>query len=107
MLANRERAERNEPRLRALRVRRYREDPYNAFLPRMSLQDDAIVETAIEVRSPLAVVAGLPLFRDLDPELLGEIASEIEWFSLPGGTTLFEAGEPADAVQDAARLYDG
>lgn len=66
--------------------------------PSMSLQDDTIVETAIEVRSHLAVVAGLPLFRDLDPELLGEIASEIEWFSLPGGTTLFEAGEPADAV---------
>ena len=64
----------------------------------MSLQDDAIIETAIEVRSPFTVVAGLPLFRDLDPELLGEIANEIEWFSLPGGTTLFDAGEEADAV---------
>jgi NTE family protein len=64
----------------------------------MSLKDDAIVETAIEVRSHLTVVASLPLFRDLDPELLSEIAGEIEWFSLPGGTTLFDAGEPADAV---------
>ncbi len=64
----------------------------------MSLQNDAIAETAIEVRGLLAVVASLPLFRDLDAVLLGEIANEIEWFSLPGGTTLFSAGEPADAV---------
>jgi NTE family protein len=64
----------------------------------MSLEDDTITETAIEVRSALALVASLPLFRDLEPELLAEIASEIEWFSLPGGITLFEADEPADAV---------
>jgi NTE family protein len=64
----------------------------------MSIEDDTITETAIEVRSALALVAALPLFRDLEPELLSEIASEIEWFSLPGGTTLFEADEPADAV---------
>jgi NTE family protein len=64
----------------------------------MSLLDDSITETAIEVRSPFSVIANLPLFRDLDVELLSEIANEIEWFSLPGGTTLFEAGETADAV---------
>jgi len=64
----------------------------------MSIEDDTITETAIEVRSALALVASLPLFRDLEPELLAEIASEIEWFSLPGGTTLFEANEPADAI---------
>jgi NTE family protein len=64
----------------------------------MSIEDDTITETAIEVRSALALVAALPLFRDLEPELLSEIASEIEWFSLPGGTTLFDADEPADAV---------
>jgi NTE family protein len=64
----------------------------------MSLQDDTIVETAIEVRSPFSVVANLPLFRDLGADLVSEIANEIEWFSLPGGTTLFDAGEPADAV---------
>jgi NTE family protein len=64
----------------------------------MSIEDDTITETAIEVRSALALVASLPLFRDLEPELLSEIASEIEWFSLPGGTTLFDADEPADAV---------
>jgi len=64
----------------------------------MSIEDDTIAETAIEVRSALALVASLPLFRDLDSALLAEIAGEIEWFALPGGTTLFEAGEPADAV---------
>src|SRR5215831_3529220 len=70
----------------------------SAHFPTMSLVDDTITETAIEVRSPLAVVGKLPLFRDLDVELIAEIANEIEWFSLPGGTTLFEAGEDADAV---------
>ncbi|MBC7984971.1 MAG: patatin-like phospholipase family protein, partial [Candidatus Obscuribacterales bacterium] len=64
----------------------------------MSLQDDTITETAIESRNTFALVARLPLFEGLEPELLAEIAQEIEWFSLPGGTTLFEAGEPADAV---------
>jgi NTE family protein len=64
----------------------------------MSIEDDSIQETAIEARSALSLVANLPLFQGLEPELLVEIAQEIEWFSLPGGTTLFEAGEPADAV---------
>jgi NTE family protein len=64
----------------------------------MSIEDDTITETAIESRSPLSIVANLPLFSGLDADLLLEIAHEIEWFSLPGGTTLFEAGEPADAV---------
>ena len=64
----------------------------------MSIEDDTITETAIEVRSALALVASLALFRDLEPELLAEIASEIEWFALAGGTTLFEADEPADAI---------
>jgi NTE family protein len=64
----------------------------------MSIEDDTITETAIESRSPLSIVANIPLFVGLDPDLLLEIAQEIEWFSLPGGTTLFDAGEPADAV---------
>jgi NTE family protein len=70
----------------------------SAFTFTMSIEDDTIAETAIETRSALALVSALPLFRDLEPAVLVEIASEIEWFSLPGGTTLFEAGEPADAV---------
>ena len=75
----------------------------------MSIEDDTITETAIEVRSALALVASLPLFRDLEPELLSEIANEIEWFSLPGGTTLFEIDEPADAdaTKDESRQLEG
>lgn len=64
----------------------------------MSIEDDTITETAIELRNSLALVASLPLFRELEPALLAQIAEEIVWFSLPGGTTLFELDEPADAV---------
>jgi NTE family protein len=64
----------------------------------MSLEHETIVETAIERRSVLGMLAALPLFRDLDAALIGEIAGEIEWFSLPGGSTLFEAGDTADAL---------
>ncbi len=45
-----------------------------------------------------AIVAGLPIFQGLDPELLDEIRDEIRWFALPGGTTLFEAGDAPDAL---------
>ena len=64
----------------------------------MSIEDDTIAETAIELRNTLALVASLPLFRELDPASLAQIADEIEWFSLPGGITLFEINDPADAV---------
>jgi NTE family protein len=40
----------------------------------------------------------LPIFRELDTTLLDAILEEMEWFALPGGTTLFEAGDPADAL---------
>ncbi|MGH8262960.1 MAG: patatin-like phospholipase family protein [Steroidobacterales bacterium] len=64
----------------------------------MSLEHETIVETAIEGRSVLGMLASLPLFRDLDVPLLSDIANEIEWFSLPGGGTLFEAGDEPDAL---------
>ena len=64
----------------------------------MSIADDTITETAIELRNSIALIATLPLFCELDAEVVKQIADEIEWFSLPGGTTLFDAGEPADAV---------
>ncbi len=65
---------------------------------RMSLEHETIVETAIEGRSVLGMLASLPLFRDLDVAVLSEIANEIEWFSLPGGRTLFEEGAAPDAL---------
>jgi NTE family protein len=64
----------------------------------MSLEHETIVETAIERRSALGMLASLPLFRDLDVALLSDIANEIEWFSLPGGSTLFKAGDEPDAL---------
>jgi NTE family protein len=45
-----------------------------------------------------AVVRGLPIFEGLDAKLLREIRDEIRWFALPGGTTLFEAGDDPDEL---------
>lgn len=64
----------------------------------MSLEHDSIAETAIERRSMLLTLGTLALFRGLDAPMLAAIANEIEWFSLPGGACLFEAGEAPDAL---------
>ena len=64
----------------------------------MSLDHDTIAETSIERRNMLSLLATAPLFRGLDAETLIAIVSEIEWFSLPGGACLFEAGEEPDAL---------
>jgi len=64
----------------------------------MSIEHETIVETAIERRNMLSLLGTLALFRGLDSPTLAAIASEIEWFSLPGGMTLFEAGEEPDAL---------
>ncbi|MEX2130259.1 MAG: patatin-like phospholipase family protein [Pseudohongiellaceae bacterium] len=56
------------------------------------------IDIADDVRSLRNVISKLPLFRELADDLLESIAEEIEWFALPGGTTLFEAGEEADGV---------
>ncbi len=45
-----------------------------------------------------AVVRTLPIFEGLDAVLLARITEEIDWFALPGGTTLFEFGEIPDAL---------
>ena len=44
------------------------------------------------------LLRGLELFRHLDAATLAELAAEVEWFALPGGATLFEYGEPSDAL---------
>jgi NTE family protein len=62
------------------------------------MEGDLPDETAV-LRSDLSVVLNdLPLFKGLDYVLLREIAREAEWLSLPGGATLFSAGEPPDAL---------
>ena len=55
-------------------------------------------EDSETLRSDLGVLLGeTPLFRGLAPELLRRIAAAAQWLSLPGGATLFTAGEAADA----------
>jgi NTE family protein len=62
------------------------------------MEGDIPEETAVR-RSDLSVVFNeLPLFKGLDYEFLREIAQDSQWLSLPGGATLFSAGDPADAL---------
>ncbi len=49
----------------------------------------------LDVESLVRVV---PLFANLESQLLDAIVARIRWFSLPGGTTLFEAGDAPDAL---------
>ena len=49
-------------------------------------------------RNALAVLASLPLFEKLEPEALIAVAEHVEWFCLPGGTTLFEQGDEANSL---------
>jgi NTE family protein len=61
--------------------------------------DDDFAEDALSARSDLALrLSRLSVLADLDREAIEAIAAEVEWLSLPGGATLFEAEEPADAM---------
>jgi NTE family protein len=61
--------------------------------------ENDLPEQTVTLRADLAaVLAGLPLFAGLEPATLAAIAAEVEWLSLPGGATLFEAGEPSDCM---------
>jgi NTE family protein len=64
----------------------------------MSPGPDTLIQSALERRNLLGLMAALPLLRDLSTDLLEEVAREVEWFSLPGGTTLFTAGDPVDGL---------
>jgi NTE family protein len=58
-----------------------------------------IPEETVMLRSDLSVVlSALPLFAGLDETILRQIADATEWLSLPGGSTLFNAGETSDAL---------
>ena len=62
------------------------------------MEGDIPEETAVR-RSDLSVVFGdLPLFKSLDYSFLRQVAQAAEWLSLPGGSTLFSAGDPSDAL---------
>jgi NTE family protein len=62
------------------------------------MRDDGLEGTVIARSDLRVVISALPLFAGLEDETLFSIAAEVEWLSLPGGATLFEAGEPADAM---------
>ena len=64
----------------------------------MSPGPDTLIQSALERRNLLALMAALPLLRDLTPPLLEEVARDVEWFSLPGGSTLFSAGDAVDGL---------
>src|ERR1700739_135724 len=59
---------------------------------------DTMIQSALDRRNLRALFAALPLLRDLDANLLDGITREIEWFSLPGGATLFSAGQAVDGL---------
>lgn len=62
------------------------------------MEGDVLEETVL-LRSDLGLVlSALPLFAGLEPEILSKIAESAEWLSLPGGGTLFAAGETPDAM---------
>lgn len=64
----------------------------------MAVVGDKITGMRVAHRGLAAALARVPLFAELDRASLGAVAAETEWFSLPGGATLIEAGEPADAL---------
>ena len=58
-----------------------------------------IPEDTLTVRGDLQLLlSSLPFFAELDRLTVAQIAEECEWLSLPGGATLFEAGEPPEAM---------
>src|SRR5690606_15280414 len=44
------------------------------------------------------ILRALPLFRHLDDAALAELGAELQWFALPGGSSLFEQGDASDAL---------
>lgn len=64
----------------------------------MSLDNDPHKELGNDWRDAQWLVRALPVFSGLDSVLLDAMANAIEWFSLPGGQTLFDAGDPIDGL---------
>ena len=52
----------------------------------------------LTLRNPLALLESSPIFSGLDRDTLVAIAACLDWIAVPGGATLFEAGEPSDAL---------
>jgi NTE family protein len=61
--------------------------------------ENDLPEDTLATRGNLhALLAALPVFESLSESALAAVAVECEWHSLPGGATLFEAGEASDAL---------
>lgn len=60
--------------------------------------DEPAVDEQAAAPSACDVVRASPLFRHLDADALREFEAQFEWFALPGGATLFEEGDAADAL---------
>jgi NTE family protein len=75
----------------------------------MSPGRDTIIQLALDRRNLSALFAALPLLKELDATTLEEMTREVEWFSLPGGTPLYSAGQATDGlyvvVNGALGLY--
>jgi NTE family protein len=55
-------------------------------------------QTSGEVYDARKLLRELALFRHMGEAALHELAGELEWFAIPGGSTLFEYGDPSDAL---------
>src|ERR1700677_2245362 len=64
----------------------------------MSPGSDTMIMSAMDRRTLLALFAALPLLRELDAQSIGEIADEIQWFSVPSGMLLYSRGEAVDGL---------
>src|SRR6201991_2124160 len=62
------------------------------------MEGDIPEETVIRGSDLGLVLSALPLFAGLEPLIIRQIAESAEWLSLPGGSTLFAAGETSDAM---------
>ena len=49
-------------------------------------------------KTPAETLAEVSIFRELEPALRAEIADRAQVIQIPGGTHLFRAGDPADAL---------
>ena len=64
----------------------------------MTFEDEQTRGSGQEWHDLQSLVRSLTMFAGLDETLLESIVAEMEWFSLPGGMTLFELGDPPDAL---------
>jgi NTE family protein len=67
----------------------------NDMIDREQAVVDESVETAPELLEKLAV---LPPLSKLAPRLLRAVASQLDWFGLPGGQVLFNRGDNEDSL---------